>query len=181
LKPLQDVTGTFRWIPAHITISPYLQMWQTVPLGRYFVKLADRVHQRRRVVGSRSRRLPLKRSARYRFRGRRCSRWRAVHPDVPWDLVSAPAVPDLRVSIGNATGITLLGSRTGLVITYLTFSLPFSIWLLAGYFDSIPRSLDEAAQVDGGGPLRALLRVDNPGGHTWHRHRSDLRVHDGVE
>ena len=35
------------------------------------------------------------------------------------------------VSIGNATGITLLGSRTGLVITYLTFSLPFSIWLLA--------------------------------------------------
>src|ERR1700722_6853806 len=37
LKPLQDVTGTFHWIPAHITFSPYLQMWQTVPLGRYFV------------------------------------------------------------------------------------------------------------------------------------------------
>ena len=37
LKPLQDVTGTFRWIPAHITVRPYLQMWQTVPLGRYFV------------------------------------------------------------------------------------------------------------------------------------------------
>jgi multiple sugar transport system permease protein len=66
------------------------------------------------------------------------------------------------VSIGNATGITLLGSRTGLIITYLTFSLPFSIWLLVGYFDSIPRGLDEAAWVDGCGPLRALFRVVIP-------------------
>jgi multiple sugar transport system permease protein len=66
------------------------------------------------------------------------------------------------VSIGNATGFALLGSRTGLVITYLTFSLPFSIWLLVGYFDSIPHSLDEAARVDGCGPLLALLRVVIP-------------------
>jgi ABC-type glycerol-3-phosphate transport system permease component len=37
LKPLQDVTGTFRWIPSPITFSSYIQMWQTVPLAQYFV------------------------------------------------------------------------------------------------------------------------------------------------
>lgn len=30
LKPRQDVTGTFHWIPAHVTISPYIDMWRTV-------------------------------------------------------------------------------------------------------------------------------------------------------
>jgi multiple sugar transport system permease protein len=66
------------------------------------------------------------------------------------------------VNIGNSTGITLNGSRLGLVITYLTFSLPFSIWMLVGYFDSIPRDLDEAAKVDGCGAMGALFRVIVP-------------------
>jgi multiple sugar transport system permease protein len=66
------------------------------------------------------------------------------------------------VNIGNATGVELYGSRLGLIITYLTFSLPFAIWMLAGYFDSIPRELDEAAMVDGNGPIGALIRVVIP-------------------
>ena len=66
------------------------------------------------------------------------------------------------VNLGRFTGIQLYGSRIGLILTYLTFSLPFSIWMLVGYFDSIPRGLDEAAQVDGAGPLRTLLQVILP-------------------
>jgi multiple sugar transport system permease protein len=66
------------------------------------------------------------------------------------------------VSIGNATGIPLFGSRGGLIITYLTFSLPFAIWMLTGYFESVPKALDEAALVDGCGPVRALFRVVIP-------------------
>jgi multiple sugar transport system permease protein len=66
------------------------------------------------------------------------------------------------VNLDRYTGIELYGSRLGLTITYLTFALPFSIWLIAGYFDTIPRDLDEAARVDGAGPLRTLLRVILP-------------------
>ena len=66
------------------------------------------------------------------------------------------------VSIGNATGIPLYGSRSGLIITYLTFSLPFAIWMLTSYFESVPKALDEAALVDGCGPVRALFRVVIP-------------------
>lgn len=66
------------------------------------------------------------------------------------------------VNINSALGIQLVGTRLGLIITYLTFSLPFSIWMLAGYFDGIPRELDEAAKVDGAGPMGALWRVVLP-------------------
>ena len=39
--------------------------------------------------------------------------------------------------------------RLALVVTYLTFTLPFTIWLLKSYFQGIPRELEEAALVDG--------------------------------
>ena len=39
------------------------------------------------------------------------------------------------VNIGNATGIAAGRLALGLILTYLTFSLPFSIWMLVGYFD----------------------------------------------
>jgi multiple sugar transport system permease protein len=161
LKPLQDVTGTFNWIPAHITVSPYLQMWQTVPLGRYFVNSLA-VCTSAAVLSVVLATFAAYAVSRYRFRGRRVFTLAVLSTQMfPGILFLLPLFL-IFVSIGNATGFTLLGSRTGLVITYLTFSLPFSIWLLAGYFDSIPRSLDEAAQVDGCGPLRALLRVIIP-------------------
>lgn len=53
----------------------------------------------------------------------------------------------------------LLDSRTALVVTYLTFTLPFTIWLLKNYFQAIPRSLEEAALVDGCTWLQMLMKV----------------------
>jgi disaccharide transport ATP-binding protein len=66
------------------------------------------------------------------------------------------------VNINTAFGIQLVGTRGGLILTYLTFSLPFSIWMLSGYFNGIPRELDDAAKVDGCSPLGALIRVILP-------------------
>ncbi len=56
----------------------------------------------------------------------------------------------------------LLSTYIGLVIPYLMFTLPFSIWMLKGYFDTIPRELDEAAKVDGCTRMQAMLRVILP-------------------
>jgi multiple sugar transport system permease protein len=66
------------------------------------------------------------------------------------------------VNIHTATGIPLVGTLWGLIITYLTFTLPFAIWMLTGYFDNIPRDLDEAAKVDGASALTTLFRVILP-------------------
>ena len=49
-----------------------------------------------------------------------------------------------------------------LIITYTTFSVPFCLWMLRGYFQSLPRELEEAAMVDGAGRLGALFRVVIP-------------------
>jgi multiple sugar transport system permease protein len=56
----------------------------------------------------------------------------------------------------------LLDSTAGLVVAYTTFSLPFAVWLMAGYFQTISRELEDAAYVDGNGRLGALFRVVIP-------------------
>ena len=56
----------------------------------------------------------------------------------------------------------LLSTYPGLVLPYLMLTLPFSIWMLKGYFDSIPRELDEAARVDGCTKGQTMLRVILP-------------------
>jgi multiple sugar transport system permease protein len=56
----------------------------------------------------------------------------------------------------------LINTKTGLVIAYLTFTVPFCTWMLIGYFRTIPRELDEAATVDGATRLQTLLKVVLP-------------------
>jgi ABC-type glycerol-3-phosphate transport system permease component len=58
--------------------------------------------------------------------------------------------------------LKLLNSYTGVVIIYTTVHLPFAVWLAKGFFDGIPRELDEAAWIDGCSPLRGFLRVILP-------------------
>ena len=50
----------------------------------------------------------------------------------------------------------------GLVLVYLTFALPFAVWLLVSYFEEIPREMEEAALLDRAGRLRALWHVILP-------------------
>jgi multiple sugar transport system permease protein len=56
----------------------------------------------------------------------------------------------------------LLNTRSGLVLAYLTFTVPFTTWLLMGYFRTIPVALEEAALVDGCTRLAALFRIILP-------------------
>ncbi|MBC2868103.1 carbohydrate ABC transporter permease [Streptomyces mexicanus] len=51
---------------------------------------------------------------------------------------------------------------TGLIVTYLTFILPFTVWTLRGFIVNIPRELEEAAMVDGCSRTGAFLRVVLP-------------------
>jgi len=56
----------------------------------------------------------------------------------------------------------LLDTLPGLIIAYLSFTLPFTTWLLVGFFQSVPKELDEAALVDGCSRIGALVRVVLP-------------------
>jgi len=56
----------------------------------------------------------------------------------------------------------LIGSLWSIVLAHATLIIPFSTWMLKGYFDSIPRELEQAAMIDGCGPIAALFRVVLP-------------------
>jgi len=56
----------------------------------------------------------------------------------------------------------LFNNYWSLILTYPTFLIPFSTWLLMGYFRGIPRELEEAALVDGASRLQAMVRVVIP-------------------
>ncbi|HAI86344.1 MAG TPA: ABC transporter [Firmicutes bacterium] len=58
--------------------------------------------------------------------------------------------------------LRLFNTYTGMILSYSAGSVPFSIWLLKGYYDTIPRELEEAAMVDGAGPITAFYRIIVP-------------------
>lgn len=56
----------------------------------------------------------------------------------------------------------LFGSHWGLILAYSTGSLVFTTWNLKGYFDTIPIDLEEAAMIDGCGPIQSFIRIALP-------------------
>ncbi|HKP11967.1 MAG TPA: carbohydrate ABC transporter permease [Blastocatellia bacterium] len=58
--------------------------------------------------------------------------------------------------------LRLLNTTAALVIVYTAFNLPFVVWMMRGFFQELPRELEEAAMVDGDSRLGALFRVVLP-------------------
>ncbi|QZQ54475.1 carbohydrate ABC transporter permease [Curtobacterium sp. TC1] len=161
IKPLGDVQNDFTWIPTNITIQPFIDMWSTVPLGKYFVNSLV-VCTVATVFSLIIATFAAYGVSRWNFKGKSTFTTAVLSTQMfPGVLFLLPLFL-IFTNLGNSLGIQLVGSWTGLIITYLTFTLPFSIWMLAGYFETIPRELDEAAMVDGSGPMGALFRVILP-------------------
>ncbi len=60
----------------------------------------------------------------------------------------------------NSAGLT--NSLTGLVVVYVGTSIPFTVFLLTGFFRSLPRELEEAAAIDGSSPFATFFRIMLP-------------------
>jgi multiple sugar transport system permease protein len=56
----------------------------------------------------------------------------------------------------------LVNTHASLILTYLTFGLPLSIWLLKGFYDNIPVQLEQAARIDGASRFKAFVLVVMP-------------------
>jgi multiple sugar transport system permease protein len=158
LKPLRDVQAVWRWVPSQVTLRPYLEMWETVPLARYFLNSLI-ISSCSTVIAVLIAILAAYAISRYRFRGRQPFRFLILSTEMFPGILFLLPLFIIFVNIEQIIGIKLYGSYTGLVITYLTFALPFSIWMLVGFFDTIPRELEEAAMVDGATALGALFRI----------------------
>ena len=94
-------------------------------------------------------------------------------------VAAATSAPELAVTIGavwqdepglavgnvvgsNVANLGLIDTKLSLVIAYCSVAVPFCTWMLRGYFDTIPRDLDEAAALDGLGPFATFWHVVLP-------------------
>jgi len=161
VKPLGDVQSAFTWWPTTFTIQPFIDIWRTVPLAQYFGNslivstLASLFSVVIAIFASYG-------VSRWRFRGRSVFTTAVLSTQMFPGILFLLPLYIIFVNIHTSTGIPLVGTLGGLIITYLTFTLPFAIWMLTGYFDNIPRDLDEAAKVDGASALTTLFRVILP-------------------
>ena len=73
-----------------------------------------------------------------------------------------PAVAIIIPMYSILSNMGMLNTKAGLVITYLSFVLPYMIWLMKGYIDGIPTDLEEAAMVDGCSRIRAFFIIVLP-------------------
>lgn len=94
--------------------------------------------------------------ARFRFRGRQAFGLSLLLIQLfPGILLIIP----LFVVLAN---LRLTDNLFGLVLSYSTLQLPFAVWLLRGYFVSLPQEVEDAARVDGSGYLGVLFRIVLP-------------------
>lgn len=77
-------------------------------------------------------------------------------------IVSVQAVPPITLLIpyfGLMVTLGLYNTYPGLILTYMVFTLPYAIIMMTGYFNTLPRELDEAVRVDGAGSWTALWKI----------------------
>lgn len=141
--------------PATVTFDNYARLFQKTT---YLVNLG---HSLIVAIGTMAVGLSVSVTAayafsRFRFKGRRFLMMQFLLVNMfPIVLLIIP----LFIIMKN---LGLLDTHMGLVLAHSTFSIPFATWMMISYFDAIPRSLDEAAMVDGCTPVGAMVRVVLP-------------------
>lgn len=156
LKPFAD---TYRlppiWIPEHPTVQSYVDIWQILSFTRYFLN-SSIVAGATTILAVLFAGLAGYGFSRFRFRGSGLLlMFTLITQMFPGIMLVIPYF-----QLTNAVG--LFNSYPALIIAYTSFALPFSMWMLKGFFDDIPTELDEAAMIDGCSRVQAFLRVVLP-------------------
>ena len=68
----------------------------------------------------------------------------------------------IRDNFGGRGDVCLAGTHSGIILIYVAMNLPVVIWILQSFIVQVPRSLEEAARVDGAGPFQVFFRVVLP-------------------
>jgi len=152
-KPPRDILRfTPKWYPSPATLDNFREavsrphFWDTV---RNSLVIVTAVVLLSVVIGF----LAALAIARFRFYGRRA--FIVVIIGVQMIPVTALIIP-LYLLLARADQVDRL---TGVIVTYLTFVLPFTVWTLRGFVMGIPKELEEAAMVDGCTRMGAFIRI----------------------
>lgn len=94
--------------------------------------------------------------SRFKFRG---AFWLRMSVLIPQILPPIAIIVPLYVLFN---GLDLIDTKSALVISYLTFTIPLAVWMMIGFFEDVPPELEESAMIDGCTRLQALVRINLP-------------------
>lgn len=100
--------------------------------------------------------------SRFRFRGRRTGLLTILLVQMFPQTVGMVAIYLILQTLGKQIPWLGLNTHPGLILVYLGGAIGFNTWFMKGYFDTIPRSLEESALVDGASPFQAFWRIVLP-------------------
>jgi multiple sugar transport system permease protein len=159
--PRDLLARPLRWIPQHITLSRYSSIFKggvndTADTFRSSLVNSSIVAGSVVVISLGVGIFGAYAFARLRFRGRRATLLL---------MLSTYMLPPIAIVVPLylvMVQLHLLDNRLGLIIVYCSFITPFVLWIMTGYFRTIPRELEDAARVDGCTRMGALFRVILP-------------------
>lgn len=143
------------FMPREPTLQNYADIWEVAPLGTYF--------RNSMIIGVGTTAVSLLLGipaayalARFRFRGKRF---------YLLSLLGIQMFPPIVVILGLfrlVAALNMVDNLFTIVVLSAVFSLSFIIWLLTGYFATIPKEIEEAAMMDGNSRTGAMLRMVLP-------------------
>jgi len=142
--------------PGHVSVSNFVSVMTDQPFGRWLLNSAV-IAAATTLLGVVLACTAAYAFSRFRFPGRRSGLMSfLVSQMFPGTLMLIP----LYIIIVKWLG---LGSNwIGLVLVYTITAIPFCVWMLKGYFDTIPRELEESALIDGASPARVFFQIVLP-------------------
>lgn len=151
---LQPTSDLFQfpppWTPSHARWSNFADVFDLVPLERYFINTIYIAGGAMLLNGAVA--IPAGYAlARFRFPGRRAF----LHVVVAMQMFAPVVLLIASFQLMNELG--LLNSYWGLILMDATTTIPFAVWMLTGYFTTIPREVEEAAILDRAGRWRRLI------------------------
>ena len=149
------------FFPSSLNFDNYIKVWSTVALGNGLMNsviVAGGVAIVCAVLSVATAYVLV----RFAFRGRLTFlRGLLGLQSIPGTLMLLPVFV-LFSSASSALGIPIIGTRWSQYVTFQTFALPFSTWVMVTYLRGLPRELEEAARIDGASSWRILTRIVLP-------------------
>jgi multiple sugar transport system permease protein len=158
LKTRAELYATpLQYLPGRLTVVNYVDAWTSTltPFSRFFANSLW-VSSVTMVVTTAVSILAGDALARFRFAGRNALLLVFLATQM------FPAVLLIAPLLSQWYALGLIDTYQALIYSNFSFTVPFTVWMLVGYFDAIPRELEESALIDGCGRFGALCRVVLP-------------------
>lgn len=148
-------------LPSTLHVENYINMWNRFPLVDYFLNSLI-ISGATTIICLLVASLAAYSFSRYDFPGKDLFGLTILSTQmIPGVLILIPMFV-MFVMIDTEIGLQMRNTYHGIIFIYSTFTVPFAIWMLRGYFDTIPTALEEAARIDGCTRTQALFHIVLP-------------------